>query len=257
MGNILFLSILGTISESDGTYTIEGLPSGKYVVKAVTSGYAMQCREAEVVMPQTTPNIDLSLEAYPYSVATVAEHIISPQGGNISVANETSGFNFVGIEIPSGSLSEYSLMSVSELPAEVVPMPQVLTGINIPIHLGPEGSLFNEPATLQVEYTDQDLDAAGAFDASELDVFTLNTDTFKWEKVEGNKIVDYVHKRIEIELSHFFIYQLARSTAAKGDFTMDQDVDGQDIAAYIRQTADGGSPWRIWPITLARQDYSP
>jgi hypothetical protein len=231
----------GTISNEDGSYKIEGLVTGKYVVKAVTNGYAMQCRETDVTMPETTSGVDLGLSPYPYSVVTKAEVVVSPSGGSISVGSGSSDFNFVGVQLPSGSLDEYSLISISELETEAAPMPPVVTGINIPIHLGPEGTQFNVPVNLQVAYTDQDLVDAGVSDPSELDVFTLNTDTFKWEKVLGNKVVDYGNELIEIELEHFSIYQLGRSVAPVGDFSLDGDVDGEDLVEYIQQITTGGS----------------
>nr|WP_321401318.1 carboxypeptidase regulatory-like domain-containing protein [uncultured Desulfobacter sp.] len=231
----------GTISNADGTYRIEGLATGKYVVKAVTNGYAMQCRTADVTMPDTTYGIDLDLPSYPYSVDTKVESVIGTAGGVVSAGSDISGFNFVGVELPSGSLCDDTLISISELVSEPVPMPQALVGINIPIHLGPEGTQFLNPAILQIAYTDDDLSSAGILDASYLDVFTLNTETLEWAKVLGNKTVDYTNKRIEIELEHFSIYQLGYSTADTGDLDMDLDLDGRDLYKYILQAASGES----------------
>ncbi|MBI9092741.1 MAG: carboxypeptidase regulatory-like domain-containing protein [Desulfobacterium sp.] len=223
----------GALSGIDGAYMIEGLPTGTYVVKAVTVGHAMQCREATVSAPDTTTEIDLILPAYPYEVITVQEVIVPPTGGYVSIQDDTSQLKGVEIVLSGGALSENTLISVCEIQSPVAPLPAAVNGMGVPLHLGPENLSFAAPVVLGIPYTDQDLFNAGITDPMDLDVFTLNLDTALWEKVTGIKHVDDVGKKIRIELEHFSIYQLGLEQSCTGDFEPDGDVDGKDLAEYL------------------------
>ena len=62
-------------------------------------------------------------------------------------------------------------------------LPADIKAIGKVIELGPSGTTFLTELTIMIPYTPADLDAAGASDPAELEVYTYNTSAMVWEKI--------------------------------------------------------------------------
>ena len=223
----------GKNTGTDGTYIINGLMPGNYAVFVTATGRVSASRPAAVVGTENTPNINFSLETYPYPVVIVGQGVVGSTGGSVIVTDLNSPIARSGIIVPGGALGQNTVVTVGEV--QNTPPFIVGTGsIGNAIHFGPEGQAFISAVTLQLPYTDEALHAAGLAGANELDVYTLNTDTSEWQLVSDPVEVDEANKIILVHVYHFSIYRLGYDIPpCFGQSDSDADVDGSDLHAYI------------------------
>jgi len=149
---------------------------------------------------------------------------VSPEGNTVNVTDTSSPIVHAQVEIPPDALSEHTLIAISEVLSEIPPLDQEGKKAGPPVHFGPEGGVFSKPVIIKIPYSQEDIEALGLNDASELDVFTFNMLSSGWDIVEGSRIVDAQNKLIGINVNHFSIYQ-----AGMKDFSLKHAI----IAAKV------------------------
>jgi hypothetical protein len=237
----------GANTQSDGDYKIEGLVTGDYVVQVTATGYApdsttVTCEKAPcVVAPNEISNIDLQLEPYPYNLKIVGQGIVGEQGGRVSVEDTTTALLKAAVDVPFGALSENRIINISEVEAPA--FPPNLIGMGSPVHFGPEGLQFNAPVTLNIPYTQEDLDKAGITDPNQIDVYTFDTTTLAWEKLPGSKTVDANNRLIMIDVDHFSIFQLGISMEINCDINGNGRFDWRDKVRFAIGCRRGTATW--------------
>lgn len=197
----------GANSGPDGRYKIEGLVSGNYVARVTVTGHVSDNTPVEVTAPNEMPNINFLLDTYPYPVKIIGQGVVGQQGGSVTVSDTSSPLINVGVEVPAGALSDYKVIDIGEVDAPA--LPPGLIGIGVPVHFGPEGLQFTQPATLKIPYKQEDLNNAGITDPNQLDVYTFNITNLTWMLVTGAKTVDTVNRMVMIAVDHFSIFRLA------------------------------------------------
>ena len=226
----------GINAQPNGTYTINGLAPGTYVVFVTATGHVSDSQQVTVVGAANTPNINFNLEAYPYMVNIVGQGVVGSAGGSVGVTDPNSPIAKAGVDIAGGAVSENTVVTIGQV-NDAPPLPPGTGALGSVIHFGPEGLAFNTAVTLKIPYTDQDLAAAGVTDPLELDVYTFNTVAEEWELVADSKSVDEANKLVLIDVFHFSLYRLGHDIqVCFGDSEHDGDVDGLDLWEYL---ADG------------------
>ena len=217
----------------DGSYTIDGLRPGTYVVFVSASGHVSESQQATVAGIGNTPNINFSLETYLYTVVIVGQGVVGSAGGSVGVTDPNSEIASAGIIVPSGALGQSTVVTVGQV-TNAPPFPLGTGAIGSAIHFGPEGLSFAYAVTLKLPYTDAQLQAAGVTDPNDLDVYTFNTTTNEWQIVQERIDVDEVNKLILVDVYHFSIYRLGYDIPpCFGRFDADTDVDGSDLWHFI------------------------
>ncbi|HTZ11149.1 MAG TPA: sialidase family protein, partial [Candidatus Margulisiibacteriota bacterium] len=88
--------------------------------------------------------------------------------------------------------------------------PPVLNGdkmLNKAVDFGPGGTVFNDPVTIKIPYTQSELDEAGISDPSKLKIYYYNLKTLIWEKIDAS-CVDTANHLVYGPVGHFSIYGL-------------------------------------------------
>jgi hypothetical protein len=125
----------------------------------------------------------------------------------------------VTIEVPPNVLSEDTTITIGEV-TNSPELPDDIVGIGTSVEFGPSGITFNEPVTIKIPYSQEDLDNLGIIDPNVIKVFTFNTATSAWEEV----LVDSVNidnKLVICKVGHFSIF-----TAGILCESLDSDDDG-------------------------------
>ena len=224
----------GANTGPDGRYKIEGLVSGSYVAWVTVTGHVAGNEPADVTAPNETPNVNFTLATYPYTVIIIGQNVVGEQGGGVRVSDTSSPLLGAGVDIPSGALSDYTVISIGEVNAPA--FPSNLIGIGAPVHFGPEGLQFARSVTLILPYRQADLDNAGISDPNQLDVYTFNTTTQAWEKVLGSKTVDPNNHVVMIAVDHFSIFRLGVLQSSPPDTTPPVLSLPDDITAEATDT---------------------
>lgn len=196
----------GANAQADGSYRINGLPSGTYVVMVAATGYVMASQEVPIVGSADVQNISFLLNAYPYTVVPVSQSVVGASGGATAVGEQSSDLFGASVTIPAGALTENTLITISSVNAP--PFPSTLIGIGSPVHFGPEGLTFAAPVTISIPFTEQELDAAGVTDPQLLEVYTYSMSAQAWILVEGARTVDTEKKLIRVQVLHFSIFRI-------------------------------------------------
>ncbi len=225
----------GANTGPDGRYKIEGLVSGSYVARVTVTGHVAGNELADVTAPNETPNVNFTLATYPYTVIIIGQNVVGEQGGGVRVSDTSSPLLGAGVDIPSGALSDYTVISIGEVNAPA--FPSNLIGIGAPVHFGPEGLQFARSVTLILPYRQADLDNAGISDPNQLDVYTFNTTTQDWEKVLGSKTVDPNNHVVMIAVDHFSIFRLGALQSSPPDTTPPVLSLPDDITAEATDTS--------------------
>jgi len=138
----------------------------------------------------------------------------------IKVADEGSSFFGLSVEIPANAISDdYSVQAH-----------EVLNGPGFPdnvksrgaiVDFSPSGISFNEPVTIKLPYTDQDLDDCGVAYPEDLDILTYDPITDTWEKISADISVDIYESVLIAEIGHFSMYMVGKldESGANTEFT--------------------------------------
>jgi hypothetical protein len=158
----------------------------------------------------------------PYGIVVVVSQIVSATTTEIQtveVSDTTSSIKGVTIEVPPNALSEDTTITIGEV-TNSPELPDDIVGIGTSVEFGPSGITFDEPVTIKIPYSQEDLDNLGIIDPNVIKVFTFNTATSSWEEV----LVDSVNidnKLVICKVDHFSIF-----TAGILCESLDSDDDG-------------------------------
>lgn len=127
---------------------------------------------------------------------------IGPEGGVLeaTLADGTE----VSIAVPEGALDESTVITCAS--NDEVEAPSGSKPIGPAINLGPDGIVFEKPATLILKITQENIEQSGLASLEEgkefLEVLHFNEDSQMWESLPI-KNVDYSQNLITVELNHF------------------------------------------------------
>lgn len=222
----------------DGTYKIEGLPSGSYVAQVTVTNHVSANRPADVTAPNETPNINFALDSYPFKVTVVGQAVIGNQGGSVTISDSLNPLVNAGVDVPAGALLANTVINLGWFPDQPSLLGKSPPGIVIcgwPIHAGPEGLQFAKPARLKVPYNQPGTDSRCGADPSQLFFVTFDIPTSSWGRVGGTTTVDATRRSVTTEVSHFSIFALAKQIESiAGDINVDGKVDCGDLALVKR-----------------------
>ncbi|MFH0730031.1 MAG: hypothetical protein V2B19_27275 [Pseudomonadota bacterium] len=119
-------------------------------------------------------------------------------------------------------------------------------GVNV-LDIGPEGIVFLSPITVQLNYTQEDLDSAGIKDPFFLGFFTYNPTTFAWDPVPVD-MIDTEKKLLICKLEHFSLYTLGLNINEVGKIP----DTGQTIS--YTETFGEDSDYSVNPLSYTKLD---
>jgi iron complex outermembrane receptor protein len=108
----------GTISKSDGTYSISNLPSAKVLVQVSFIGYQLIARTIDL---STTTRLDFALEP---AITEISEIVVTGQSGGIEKNRTPAPITI----IPAAYLTENSATNVIDALARIPGVSQITTG---------------------------------------------------------------------------------------------------------------------------------
>lgn len=251
----------GANTGPDGNYKYQGLATGNYVAQVTVTGHVSANTPVNVTAPNETPNINFSLDTYPYAVKIIGQGVVGQQGGSVRVSDTSSPLLNAGVDVPAGALSDNTVINIGEVDAPA--LPPGLIGIGAPVHFGPEGLQFAQPVTLKIPYKQEDIINAGITDPNQLEVYTFNITNLTWMLVQGTKTVDTVNRLVMIAVDHFSIFRLAAlSSSTFGTFSVNPLRINQRLKTLfllsnftLRQGSDGISPVTE-PVKLAIANFT-
>ncbi|MBI2119698.1 MAG: gliding motility-associated C-terminal domain-containing protein [Elusimicrobia bacterium] len=140
---------------------------------------------------------------------------ISSSGGKFRVQEGDSSGNATELIFPAGSIRNEIKISAKKLNAQALPSMNGQVAVNS-FEFGPEGTIFNRPITMKLNYSDSDQD--GIVDGTNLNEKELRLfwyDGFSWRNLGGK--VDENTNTVTGEVSHFSIYGLLPAGESKTD----------------------------------------
>lgn len=132
---------------------------------------------------------------------------ISIRGGTISVTDQKSLIKGVSITIPTGALRTETIITLRQVDGPPA-LPIGFNFVGTPIDFGPDGTVFATPATVEIPFTDNDLDRAGVSDVGTLQLYIYDKTKGAWSPGEI-VAVDTVLGKATAKASHFSFYALA------------------------------------------------
>ena len=155
----------------------------------------------------------------------------------VEVLIEDSPIYGVRVVIPAGAISENITLTIGY--AQNPPLDDTMYSvIGRVLEFGPSGTIFLKPITIQIPYTQADLDAVGVSNPNLLKVFNYNEDNGKWEEIAVSS-VDLENKRINCSVDHFSLYFLGTA-----------EDDTNLPAGEESSSGDGGSGCFIQTLEL-------
>ncbi|MFH2067505.1 MAG: Ig-like domain-containing protein [Pseudomonadota bacterium] len=156
-----------------------------------------------------------------------SQQILSSAEGDqiVEVLIEDSPIFGVRVEVPAGALAENITLTIGY--AQNPPLSNGYKVIGRVLEFGPSGTIFLKPVTIQIPYTQEDLDAAGASSPDQLKIFNYNEDTDLWEEITVLS-VDQANRKIICSVDHFSLYFLGRS------------ADDENQPAAVSDDSSGG-----------------
>jgi K319L-like, PKD domain/Bacterial Ig domain/ZU5 domain len=114
------------------------------------------------------------------------------------------------VVLPENALQDNLTVYIGEAVSGVPAMGRGQTPLGRVFEFGPSGTVFDQPVTLRLPYSQADLDAAGVL-PEDLAVMTYDTASGKWKSVTG-ATVDPDTKVVECQVGHFSLYAIASSS---------------------------------------------
>ena len=118
---------------------------------------------------------------------------INSEDGGFAVAGNSGDYTEHGVFIPGGALLEDTTIGISE--------PDNDHGLPSAVDFGPSGTVFNQPATLTLEFKNSDIPPG--YGANDMKILTWNNN--KWDEVSGS-VVDSSNYTISAQVDHFSTY---------------------------------------------------
>ena len=115
------------------------------------------------------------------------------------------------LQFEKGSLTSDAQITIQDYDADV-----------LDVQFGPHGTKFPVPVTLSVDFSNTTADPGAAqADGREPVLYWLNDRTNAWEEVPGR--VDWVHKKLIVQLPHFSRYVVGSKAGWKNAPPRDND----------------------------------
>lgn len=140
--------------------------------------------------------------------------LVNDNSGGVLMADAATGIERTEVTIPGSVLEVPTNMSISEVQCP----PPLLNGdtlLNKIVDFGPGRTLFKQPVTIKIPYTQADLDEAGIQDGSRLKIYHYNLKTLIWEKLADTH-VDTINQVVSAQVTHFSIFGLGFAEEAVG-----------------------------------------
>jgi hypothetical protein len=147
-----------------------------------------------------------SFKTASWSVLNLTTGTVGPEGG--IVYDEFTGLQIV---ISEGALEDTVLITIN-LVNDHPDLPEDVTGLGLAYHFGPDGLHLNEPGTIRIPYTYNDLENAGVTDPLDMPVFYFSTSTGAWINLE---VIDYDDDYLYV-VTDEFCYLILGTSAVTG-----------------------------------------
>jgi len=184
---------------------------------------------------ETTVHIDAS-----QPVSAVAQ-----TSQTVCVNRDDSPVNGVCLEIPPGALTQDCTVTIGWV-VNPPALPENTKAIGRVIDLGPDGLSFSAPVTLRIPYTQADLDGAGLSDPAELEVFTYDTSTLTWIRLQVES-VDEQSGHLLCSAEHFSMFASANSVPTpQSTATVAESSGGGGSGCFIASTAGDPPGDSLW-----------
>lgn len=181
-----------------------------FALNAVLISTALSCRKAtDEVAPDTgvhLPNTPATAAVTPVGtpVGEIMTATIGPAGGSIQSADER-----IRVDIPAGALTASQTISVQPLDKNHCP-----GGTGSAFRLLPHGLTFARPATITVNYDEQDLEGT----APELLRIAYQNEQKSWQS-PITKSLDTTARTLRIETNHFSDWALLKGAVIEPSVT--------------------------------------
>jgi hypothetical protein len=131
----------------------------------------------------------------------------------VAVDDADSGISGTKVILPPGALSTNETIYIGEATAGAPGFSPGVMPLGKVIEFGPSGTQFNVPVTIKIPYTDEDLSKAGGMPPEEMQVYTYNETTQRWESVPVDQVDDQ-EKVLVCQVDHFSLYSTAADLGA-------------------------------------------
>lgn len=205
-------------------------------------------------IPDTAPGTNFTME-----VVNTTTGRINKKGGKLQVDDSNPDDGETMLEVPSGSLSAETEMSVTQVDTDSLPPASgriVLSSSPVmAFEFGPSGATFKRPVKLSMLYFDLDGDGiVDGTDFKETDLRLFWWDGYEWRLVGGR--VDPLSKVVYATISHFSLYAIFPAGALTADDYRPKERiitpgtrDGVNDYANFDGLAGGTFDIRIYDVT--------
>ena len=125
----------------------------------------------------------------------------------VEVLVEDSPIYGIRVLVPAGALSKNITLTIGY--AQNPPDSGMYAVIGKVLEFGPSGTSFLKPVTIEIPYTQEDLDEAGVTAADQLKILNYNEDEEAWEEIAITS-VDEDNHMIICSVDHFSLYFLGK-----------------------------------------------
>jgi hypothetical protein len=190
---------------------------------------------------ETTVHIEASQEVSASALTTQT----------VTVSREGSPIQGVSLDIPPGALDTDCTLTIGWVDNPPA-LPENTQALGTVIDFGPDGLSFSAPVTIRIPYTQADLDSAGVSDPAELEVFTYDTSTLAWTRLQVNT-VDQQNGHLICTAHHFSMAALGNSVAApqSSTSTFVAGSGGGGGACFISSAAAEQPGHSLWQKAVA------
>jgi hypothetical protein len=152
--------------------------------------------------------------------------LIDSIGGTVSDIS-----NDLEINIPENALEDsvYITIGIIESLEDLPALPDTIDGIGLAYYFGPAGIHFNEPVTISIPYTEEDLDDAGITDPLDMPVFYFSTTMGEWIILE---VIDYDDDYLYVEVTEFCYVVFGGSSVTGLEDLMIDGKSGYGFSLY-------------------------
>ena len=157
----------------------------------------------------------------------------------VAVLIEDSPIYGVRVRIPSGALTDNITVTIGY--AQNPPASDGFTLVGKVLEFGPSGTTFSKPVTIEIPYTQEDLDAAGVTAPDELKILNYNEDEETWEEIAITS-VDQDNYKILCSVDHFSLYFLGASEDSETHTSDDSSSGGGGGGCFVQTLKANATP---------------
>lgn len=171
-------------------------PITEHISDQVPEGDNSQTPQIENEQVNPAPELETVVEPL------LDQLIDSDAGGSVQALVSTE--NAVKLEIPAESLNESTVITVGKVnnpPA----LPVGFNFVGSVLDFGPDGTTFSNPGTLEISFSEEDLEIAGVESESSLKILSYSETSNRWSEAKV-KSIDTVNNKITGEVNHFSFY---------------------------------------------------